>query len=54
MSGIRYQPVAGLDPKHLTPKELVHYAWVLGPSKLDEMWIKEILKRLEEHLDDGR
>lgn len=46
--------MSGLQPHQLSTEELVRYAHLIGPDKLAPDWVAEILKRLEQNLDDGR
>ena len=46
--------MSGIRPSRLSDEELVRYANLTGPDKLSPEWVAEILKRLENHLDDGR
>lgn len=44
----------GIQPQSLTDEELVRYAHLQGYDKLPPAWVKEIVTRLERHLDDNK
>ena len=44
----------GIRPQTLTTAELVRYAHNLGPANLPADWVAELLKRLEQTLDDNK
>jgi len=45
--------MSGIQPSSLTDEELVRYAWLhSGTLSLD--WIKELIQRLEQKLDDNK
>lgn len=44
----------GIRPESLSTAELVKYAWLEGPERLPPEWVTEILKRLEQTLDDNK
>lgn len=44
----------GIRPESLSTEELVKYAWLEGPEHLPADWVKELLKRLEQTLDDNK
>jgi hypothetical protein len=46
--------MSGIDFRNLTTAELVHYAWLMGPDKLPPNWVEELIKRLEQTLDDNK
>lgn len=46
--------MSGIQFSNLSTSELVHYAWLMGPAKLPPEWVAELLKRLEQTLDDNK
>lgn len=42
----------GIQPRNMSDKELVQYAWVTGAAQLTPEWVAELIKRLEQKLDD--
>lgn len=46
--------MSGIRPFQLTNEELVRYANMQPPESLPAEWVAEILKRLEQTLDDNR
>jgi hypothetical protein len=44
----------GIRPEILTTEELVKYAWLEGPERLPAIWVQELIKRLEQTLDDNK
>lgn len=48
------QAMSGIQPQILTNEELVRYARLQPADKLPAAWVEEILKRLEETLDDNK
>jgi hypothetical protein len=46
--------MSGIRPEHLSDKELVRYAWGIGAAQLTPAWVAELLKRLEQKLDDPK
>lgn len=42
----------GIQPRNMSDRELVHYAWVTGAAQLTPEWVAELIKRLEQKLDD--
>jgi hypothetical protein len=46
--------MSGIQFNNLSTPELVHYAWLMGPDKLPPAWVEELIKRLEQTLDDNK
>lgn len=46
--------MSGIQFSTLTTAELVHYAWLMGPDKLPPEWVRELLTRIEDLLDDNK
>lgn len=46
--------MSGIQATQLSTFELVHYSWLIGPDKLSPEWIQELIKRLEQSLDDSK
>jgi hypothetical protein len=47
--------LSGIRPENLTNRELVHYAWLVGPFGWENQpLIKELIARFEALLDDGK
>ncbi len=42
----------GIRPENLSDAELVRYACLTGPAQLTPDWVAELIKRLEQKLDD--
>ena len=45
--------MSGIQPANLSDEELVRYAW-LHQGTLTREWIKELILRLEQKLDDNK
>ena len=46
------QNMYGLRPENLTTDELVRYALLVSPEALDPLWVSEVIKRLDEAVQD--
>lgn len=46
--------MSGIQPSQLSNEELARYAHLIGPDKLAPEWVAELIKRLEQTIDDGR
>ena len=42
------------SPQLMSTEEIVRYVWLHGAANLPEIWVEELLRRLEALLDDGR
>jgi hypothetical protein len=44
----------GIQPSGLTDRKLLKYARLFGPKDLPAPWVEELLKRLEERVDNDK
>lgn len=42
----------GIQPTGLSNEELVRLAWAAGPEALSPLWVKELILRLENAIDE--